>query len=140
MIRPAEVRLGLVLSAGGLRGAAHLGVLRHLLRDGIPLEVIVGVSAGAIIAGYYAAVGVDIDDLVADARTFRGRHLLAHSLNVRLSDRFGDALRPLCGVIPNRLMQTRSGELRAAAPGRLAARYRLSRHHDGAALLLRHGR
>lgn len=114
MIRPAEVRLGLVLSAGGLRGAAHLGVLRHLLRDGIPLEVIVGVSAGAIIAGYYAAVGVDIDDLVADARTFRGRHLLAHSLNVRLSDRFGDALRPLCGVIPNRLMQ-----LEAASFGRL---------------------
>jgi predicted acylesterase/phospholipase RssA len=88
--------------------------LRHLLRDGIPLEVIVGVSAGAIIAGYYAAVGVDIDDLIADARTFRGRHLLAHSLNVRLSDRFGDALRPLCGVIPNRLIQ-----LEAASFGRL---------------------
>jgi predicted acylesterase/phospholipase RssA len=76
-----------------------------LLRDTIPLDVVVGVSAGAIVAGYYAAVGVDVDDLVADAGTLCGRHLLAYSLSVRLNERFGDALRPLCGVIPHRLEQ-----------------------------------
>src|SRR5262245_13781804 len=63
---PQNVRLGLVLSAGGLRGAGHLGVLRQLVEHEIPLDVIVGVSAGAIVAGYYAAAGFSIDSLVAD--------------------------------------------------------------------------
>jgi Patatin-like phospholipase len=49
------VRIGVVLSAGGLRGAAHAGVLRQLVRHGVPLHAIVGVSAGAIVAAYYAA-------------------------------------------------------------------------------------
>ena len=66
-----RVRLGVVLSAGGLRGAAHVGVLRQLIRHGIPIDVIVGVSAGAVIAAYYAAVGLDLDELVADAERFR---------------------------------------------------------------------
>jgi predicted acylesterase/phospholipase RssA len=43
------VRVGIVLSAGGLRGAAHVGVLRQLVRHGVPLHAIVGVSAGAIV-------------------------------------------------------------------------------------------
>ncbi len=99
------VRLGLVLSAGGLRGAGHLGVLRQLVHHSIPLHVIVGVSAGAIVASYYAAVGLDIDALVADARQLRGRHLLAHSLGVRLNGRFSHLLSPRSGIIPQRLLQ-----------------------------------
>src|SRR4029450_5554702 len=76
------VRVGIVLSAGGLRGAAHAGVLRQLVRHGVPLHTIVGVSAGAIVAAYYAAVGLELDEMIADAVAFRGRHLLAHSLGV----------------------------------------------------------
>jgi NTE family protein len=98
-----EVRVGVVLSAGGLRGAVHVGVLRQLVRHGIPIDVIVGVSAGAVVAAYYAAVGLDFDELIADACAFRGRHLLAHSLNVRLHRRFDRWLAPLSGVIPDRL-------------------------------------
>jgi NTE family protein len=99
------VRLGLVLSAGGLRGAAHLGVLRQLVRHNIPIDSIVGASAGAVVAAYYAAVGLSVDELMADAANFRGRHLLTHSLNVRLGYRFDRRLRPRCGVIPARLAQ-----------------------------------
>lgn len=88
------VRVGLVLSAGGLRGAAHVGVLRQLIQHEIPIHVIVGVSAGAVIAAYYAAVGLEIDELIGDAAAFRGRHLLAHSLNVHLRHR----LEPEAGV------------------------------------------
>lgn len=99
------VRLGLVLSAGGLRGAAHVGVLRQLVRHDIRIDAIVGVSAGAVIAAYYAAVGLDFDDLVRDAETFRGRHLFAYSLNVHLGPRFEPRLAPRCGVIPDRLRQ-----------------------------------
>ena len=98
-------RVALVLSAGGLRGAAHVGVLRALVRHGIPIEAIVGVSAGAVIAAYYAAVGLDLDELIADAGRFRGRHLLAHSLNVHLDYRLDVTLRPWCGIIPDRLQQ-----------------------------------
>jgi len=99
------VRVALVLSAGGLRGAAHAGVLRQLLRHRMPIDAIVGVSAGAVVAAYYAAVGLDVEDLVRDAAVFRGRHLLLHSLNVRLAYRFERRLASRCGVIPERLRQ-----------------------------------
>jgi NTE family protein len=100
-----RIRIAVVLSAGGLRGAAHVGVLRQLIRRGIPIDVIVGVSAGAVIAAYYAAVGLDLDELIADAETFRGRHLLTYSLNVHLDYRFDGTLARWCGVIPDRLRQ-----------------------------------
>jgi predicted acylesterase/phospholipase RssA len=101
----SSVRIGLVLSGGGLRGASHLGVLQQLVAHGIPIDIIVGSSAGAIVAAYYAAVGLTLDELVADARTFRGRHLIVHSLNVRLGQRRGSRLTKLSGLIPTRLEQ-----------------------------------
>src|SRR5918996_2615 len=99
------VQIGLVLSGGGLRGASHLGVLQQLVAHGIPIDIIVGSSAGAVVAAYYAAVGLTLDELVADARTFRGRHVIAHSLNVRLGQRRGSRLTKLSGLIPTRLEQ-----------------------------------
>ena len=100
-----RVSVCVVLSAGGLRGAAHVGVLRELVRQGIQIDSIVGVSAGAVIAAYYAAVGLDFDDLIRDASIFRGRHLLVHSVNVRLGHRCHRYLSARCGVIPERLRQ-----------------------------------
>jgi predicted acylesterase/phospholipase RssA len=100
-----SLRIGLVLSGGGLRGAAHVGVLQRLLAHDVPIDTIAGSSAGAVVAAYYAAVGLTLDELIADARDFRGRHLLAHSLNVRLRQRFDGALAPLSGLIPARLEQ-----------------------------------
>ena len=99
------MRLGIVLSAGGLRGAAHVGVLRQIVRHGIPIDAIVGVSAGAVVAAYYAAVGLDLEELIDDAATFRGRHLLTYSLNVHLKYRHAHRLGTWCGVIPRRLRQ-----------------------------------
>ena len=48
-------KIGLVLSGGGARGAAHLGVLQYLNEVGIPVSAVAGVSAGAVIAVMYAA-------------------------------------------------------------------------------------
>jgi predicted acylesterase/phospholipase RssA len=104
----SPVRIGLVLSGGGLRGASHVGVLQELTHHHIPIDVIVGSSAGAVIAAYYAAVGLTFDDLIQDAGNFRGRHLLAHCLNVRLHGRMADALGKLSGLIPERLAQLES--------------------------------
>ena len=48
-------RIGLVLSGGGARGIAHLGVLKVLEEMRIPVAVITGTSMGAIVGGFYAA-------------------------------------------------------------------------------------
>jgi len=101
-------RIAVVLSAGGLRGAAHVGVLRQLRRHDIPVHALVGVSAGAVIAAYYAAVGLSVDELIEDAARFRGRHLLTYSLNVRSGYRYERSLKRWCGVIPDRLCQLES--------------------------------
>src|SRR5207253_2510683 len=100
---PDDIRVAVVLSGGGLRGAAHVGVLRQLVRHGVRIDAIVGVSAGAVVAAYYAAVGLELDELIADAGTFRGRHLLTYSVNVQLGYRFEDRIGSWCGVIPDRL-------------------------------------
>ena len=55
-------RLGVVLSGGGARGLAHIGVLQALDDAGIQIDAISGNSMGAIIGGLYA-VGVSPDSL-----------------------------------------------------------------------------
>ena len=57
----------LVLSGGGARGFAHLGVLRALAESGVEIDVLGGTSMGAIIAAQ-AAMGRDIDDIIAAVR------------------------------------------------------------------------
>ena len=99
------VRIGVVLSAGGLRGVAHLGVLRSLVRHRIPVEIIVGVSAGAIVAAYYAAVGLSVDEMIDQAPAFRGRHILMHGVTLRSPASLKPILRRFCGIIPVRLEQ-----------------------------------
>ncbi len=51
----ARVGVGLALGAGGTRGWAHIGVLRVLHEAGVPIDLIVGASAGAMIGPLYAA-------------------------------------------------------------------------------------
>ena len=51
----ARPRIGLVLSGGGARGIAHVGVLKILERERIPIDVISGTSMGAIVGGLYAS-------------------------------------------------------------------------------------
>jgi NTE family protein len=48
-------KVGLALSGGAARGFAHIGVLDVLQREGIPIDVIAGTSAGAIIGAVYAS-------------------------------------------------------------------------------------
>ena len=48
-------RIGLVLSGGGARGAAHVGVLKMLDRLHVPVDVIAGTSMGALVGGLYAS-------------------------------------------------------------------------------------
>ena len=52
---PQRVKIGLVLSGGGARGAAHIGVIRELEKRRIPIDYIAGTSMGAIVGGFYAS-------------------------------------------------------------------------------------
>jgi len=47
-------KVGLVLSGGGAKGATHIGVIRALEEEGIPIDYVTGTSMGAIIGGLYA--------------------------------------------------------------------------------------
>jgi len=52
--QPIRPKVGLVLSGGGAKGAAHIGVLKVLEEYNIPIDCIVGTSMGAIIGGLYS--------------------------------------------------------------------------------------
>src|SRR5580698_4240053 len=52
LVRP---RICLVLSGGGARGMAHIGVLKVLEELKIPIDCIAGTSMGAVVGGLYAS-------------------------------------------------------------------------------------
>lgn len=55
MRMPWNMEVGLALGGGAARGLAHVGVIRALEREGIPIDSIAGTSMGAIVGGGYAA-------------------------------------------------------------------------------------
>jgi NTE family protein len=57
-------KIGLVLSGGGAKGTAHIGVLKVLEQHNIPIDYVVGTSIGAYVAGMYA-LGYDVEDIEA---------------------------------------------------------------------------
>jgi NTE family protein len=67
-------RIGLALSGGAARGMAHIGVLRALEENAIPIDAIAGASAGALVGGLYAA-GLSVAQLEAMAKKFRWRRM-----------------------------------------------------------------
>lgn len=57
---PEKIPVALVLGSGGVRGMAHVGVIEELEAAGIPIDLIVGCSAGSIVGALYAdKVNVD---------------------------------------------------------------------------------
>lgn len=55
MTPPPGKTIGLVLSGGGIRGAAHVGLIRALLEHGIRPRMVAGASAGAVVGALYGA-------------------------------------------------------------------------------------
>jgi NTE family protein len=52
---PTRPRIALVLSGGGARGLAHVGVLQILEERRVPVDCVVGTSMGALVGGAYGA-------------------------------------------------------------------------------------
>ncbi|WP_017753611.1 patatin-like phospholipase family protein [Calidifontibacillus oryziterrae] len=67
--------IGLALGSGGARGFAHLGVLKVLKDENIPIDFIAGSSMGALVGGFFGA-GHDMDRLYKLATAFRRKYYL----------------------------------------------------------------
>lgn len=61
-IRRHRPTVALVLSGGGAKGAAHIGVIRYLEAIGMPVDMVLGTSMGGLVGGLYA-LGYDVKQL-----------------------------------------------------------------------------
>ncbi|MCE5286925.1 MAG: patatin-like phospholipase family protein [Pelosinus sp.] len=68
-------KIGLALGSGGLRGLAHIGVLKVLERENITIDYMAGCSMGSLIGGLYSS-GQTIENMIKLARHLRPRFWL----------------------------------------------------------------
>ncbi|MCB2220400.1 MAG: patatin-like phospholipase family protein [Bacteroidetes bacterium] len=73
-------KVGVVLSGGGPRGVAHVGVLKALEENEIPIDYIVGTSMGAIVGGLYAS-GYSPDEILQMITSDEMRSWISGSIN-----------------------------------------------------------
>jgi NTE family protein len=76
----SKTAVGLVLSGGGIKGFAQLGMIRALIENNIPIDMIAGCSSGAIAAACYAYT-------MDHTRAIEMYTLLIHSMTASLSKR-----------------------------------------------------
>jgi NTE family protein len=76
---PPRPRVALVLGAGAARGFAHVGVLRALEQEKIPIDLVVGSSVGSLIGAIYAADG-DSFELEWTAFSLEREHLFDYGI------------------------------------------------------------
>lgn len=69
-------KVALVLSGGGAKGFAHLGVLKVLEEEQIPIDIIVGTSIGSIVGGLYS-IGYTADEIIKLAKEGNWPELLS---------------------------------------------------------------
>lgn len=86
------VRVALALAGGGGRGLAHVGVLKVLEREEIPIDLITGTSIGAIIGALYARER-DVEDVERRILDFLGSRAMRR-LNLAEMERLRDVGRP----------------------------------------------
>ncbi len=68
-------KIGLALGSGGARGFAHLGIIKILKEENIPIDLIAGSSMGALVGAFYGA-GQDINKLYKLANAFKRKYYL----------------------------------------------------------------
>ena len=86
---PQRKKVAVVLSGGGAKGMAHIGVLKVLEKAGIPVDIVTGTSMGSIIGGLYA-IGYNSHSLDSMVRVQDWSYMITDRENLRnqsLSDR-----------------------------------------------------
>ena len=79
-IKEDRPKVAVVLSGGGAKGFAHVGVLRVLEQEGIPVDIIVGTSMGSLIGGIYA-LGYNVAEMEQIIRQQNWDMLLLDKVN-----------------------------------------------------------
>ena len=82
-------RVAVVLSGGGAKGMAHVGVLKVLEKAGIPIDIITGTSIGSIVGGLYS-IGYNAHSLDSLVKTLDWGYVITdkeNMVNQSLSDR-----------------------------------------------------
>lgn len=69
-------KIALVLSGGGAKGFAHIGVLKVLEKEGIPIDLIVGTSMGGLVGGIYS-LGYTASELEALVKSLNWENTLS---------------------------------------------------------------
>ena len=75
-------KVGLVLSGGGAKGAAHIGVLKYIEEAGIPIDYIAGTSMGSIVGGMYA-LGYSSDEILDIISSVDWNRLISNEVDRR---------------------------------------------------------
>jgi NTE family protein len=78
--RPAPPRIGLALGGGFARGISHIGVLKVLEEENIPIHFVAGTSVGALIGAAYCG-GISIAELEQVAARVRLKHFARWTLS-----------------------------------------------------------
>lgn len=81
--KPGDTRIGLALGGGGARGLAHIGVLKVLQREGIPVVCVAGTSMGGLIGALFAK-GMNAGEIEAEALHFTRFRRLARMLDLQI--------------------------------------------------------
>ncbi|WP_417451966.1 patatin-like phospholipase family protein [Kordiimonas sp.] len=100
---PRRPKIGLALGAGVARGWSHIGVIKRLQEEGIPIDVVAGTSIGAVVGGAFASGSLDVVEEWAcslgeynffrllDLR-FGGGLFGSDKLNSLMEEKFGNVL------------------------------------------------
>jgi NTE family protein len=102
MVRDSEKRplIGLALSGGAARGIAHIGVLRALVENEVPIDCIAGTSAGALVGGTMAS-GMPLSQIETIGRSLRWRdvgRITMSRMGIQSNERLEQYLRGLLPV------------------------------------------
>lgn len=126
--RLAGRSVGVVLSGGGARGFAHLGVLAELLEQGVAIDRVGGVSMGAVVGGLFA-MGRHPDELIEPLRRafVDGRPLGDYTIPIYAFVRGGNGRREFTHLFGDRRIETLPREFFCAACDIYASRLVVSR-------------
>src|SRR3984893_8086831 len=102
--RPASVGIGLALGGGFARGIAHVGVLKVLEEENIPIRYIAGTSVGALIGAAYCS-GISAAELEKVAARVRFKHIARWTVS-----RYGFASNQRMIGFLNHLLQVKTFE------------------------------
>jgi len=99
-------KAALVLSSGGARGIAHIGVIRELVANGFEITSVAGTSMGALIGGVYAVGKLDeFEEWLTSLSRFDMFNLLNLTVSSRGFVKIDKALKEMQKFIPDRKIE-----------------------------------